>query len=150
MHVAKASRFKVQGAHLVSGAQDTPVYTTDSMWVHLKIYAEGGENDLHAHPDEEHSFIVLEGRAEFIDESGEGTVLGPYDGILLPRGTLYRFRSTGSVNLVMLRIGCGKNSRLPGQADGRVDPTGAPMHGNPSQSAKSRVPVPSGVKFGAP
>ena len=149
MPVANAKRFAIQGSLLLAGAQDSPVYSSDSMWVHLKIYAQGGENDLHAHPEEEHSFIVLEGRAEFFDEVGESTVLGPYEGILLPRGTLYRFRSAGTSNLVMLRIGCGRNSRLPGQADGRVDPAGVPMHGNPTQIAKGRTTVPSGVKFGA-
>jgi mannose-6-phosphate isomerase-like protein (cupin superfamily) len=143
-----AQLFKLEGPLLSDGRGDTPLFTTDLMWAHLKIYARGGENDLHAHPEEEHTFIVLQGEATFVDADDVETVLSPYEGILLPKGTYYRFRSTGDENLVMLRIGVGSNSRLPGKEDERKGPDGQPMRGNPSQVARGRLrPVPSGTVF---
>ena len=67
----------------------------------------------------------------------------------MPKGTYYRFQNTGDENLVMLRVGLGSNSRLPGKQDERVGPDGLPMRGNPSQVALGRVaPVPTGSAFG--
>jgi quercetin dioxygenase-like cupin family protein len=36
------------------------------MWVVLKTYAADGENGLHAHPSEDHTFVVLQGEAPFM------------------------------------------------------------------------------------
>jgi mannose-6-phosphate isomerase-like protein (cupin superfamily) len=141
--------FTLRAPLLESGNMDTPLYTTESMWAHVKVYAEGGENDLHAHPLEEHSFIVLDGEATFVDGDGKETQVGRNEGILLPKGALYRFCNTGTGNLVMLRIGVGSNSRLPGKADERRGPDGKPMTNNPSNVAKNRVtPVLTGRYFG--
>src|SRR5438552_318942 len=93
--------FTLRAPLLSSGNQDTLVYSTDLMWLHVKVYAEGGENDLHAHPAEEHSFVVLDGEATFVDADGAETTVRAFEGILLPKGTLYRFRNTGDTNLVM-------------------------------------------------
>ena len=38
---------------------------SDKMWVVLKIYAADGENGLHPHPNEDHTFVVLQGEAKF-------------------------------------------------------------------------------------
>ena len=35
---------------------------TDLTTVMVKVYAEGGENAMHNHPNEDHSFLVLEGQ----------------------------------------------------------------------------------------
>jgi mannose-6-phosphate isomerase-like protein (cupin superfamily) len=141
--------FNLRAPLLSSGNSDTPLYATDLMWAHVKVYAEGGENDLHAHPAEEHSFIVLDGEATFVDGAGSETVVHRNEGILLPKGTLYRFRNTGDTNLVMLRVGAGSNSRLPGKADERRGPDGLPLHNNPSQVALGRTKaVPTGRYFG--
>jgi mannose-6-phosphate isomerase-like protein (cupin superfamily) len=146
----KAQVFTLKAPLLSSGNQDTPIYTTDLMWMHVKVYAEGGENDLHAHPEEEHSFVVLDGEATFVDGDGAETVVRRHEGILLPKGTYYRFRNTGDVNLVMLRIGAGSNSRIPGKADERRGPDGKPLLNNPSQVALGRTKaVPTGRYFGA-
>src|SRR5207249_821694 len=80
----KAQVFSLKAPLLSSGNQDTPLYTTDLMWMHVKVYAEGGENDLHAHPEEEHSFIVLDGEATFVDADGTETKVTRNEGILLP------------------------------------------------------------------
>ncbi len=63
---------------------------------------------LHAHLDHDHTFIVLEGQATFYDEDDNPTVVDRYEGILLPKGTKYRFCcSSGSTPVVLLRIGGG-------------------------------------------
>ena len=144
-----AQVFSLKAPLLSSGNQDTEVYTTDLMWAHVKVYAEGGENDLHAHPAEEHAFIVLDGKATFVDGDGVKTEVGRNEGILLPKGAFYRFVNSGDSNLVMLRIGAGSNSRLPGKADERKGPDGKPLRNNPSQVALGRIrPIPTGKYFG--
>lgn len=79
---------------------------TDRMRVNLKAYAEGGENTLHAHTNEDHTFIILGGRATFTGPNGEKTTLGRNEGILLPRGSLYYFHAEPGEPLVILRMGC--------------------------------------------
>lgn len=143
-----AQSFRVRGPLLLrGGGKDTPLFETETMTGRLKIYAEGGENDLHAHPDEDHAFIVLDGEAVFFDTNGNETVARKYDGILLPRGTYYRFRSTGEGNVVMLRVGAGAKPDGPGVY--RVGPDGEPLRHNPSmREAGTEIPVPSGLYFG--
>ena len=71
----------------------------------MKCYAEGGENVLHAHPSEDHIFVILQGQARFHDKDDNERVLGRNEGIMLPRGTFYYFESGGDEPLVMLRVG---------------------------------------------
>ena len=47
------------------GPTDRPMAASDKMWVVLKIYAADGENGLHPHPNEDHTFVVLQGEAKF-------------------------------------------------------------------------------------
>lgn len=79
---------------------------TDRMWLNMKAYAEGGENVLHAHTNEDHSFIIMAGRATFYGPDGEIATLGRNEGILLPRGATYRFHAEEGEPLVILRVGC--------------------------------------------
>ena len=44
---------------------------TRNMTVVLKTYAAGGENGLHAHTNEDHVFLILEGGATFYGPKGE-------------------------------------------------------------------------------
>jgi mannose-6-phosphate isomerase-like protein (cupin superfamily) len=78
---------------------------TDRMWVVLKTYANDGENELHAHPNEDHVFLVLQGEAVFYGPEGETKRVARNDGILLPRGTFYWFKAVGDEPLVMARVG---------------------------------------------
>ncbi len=55
--------FKMSAQLLDQGRTDTPLCATEGMKARLKVYASGGENDLHAHPHEDHMFIVLQGSA---------------------------------------------------------------------------------------
>ena len=54
---------------------------TDLMTVTVKVYAEGGENAMHHHTHEDHSFIVLEGEATFhLETDDNAKVVRRYEG----------------------------------------------------------------------
>ncbi len=55
--------FWLRTPYLSEGRSDTVVARTDQITVRVKVYAEGGENALHAHMEEDHAFILLEGEA---------------------------------------------------------------------------------------
>jgi mannose-6-phosphate isomerase-like protein (cupin superfamily) len=102
----KLETFDVAGDPLLDqGSSMRLIAATDEMWLHLKVYSNGGENGLHAHTDEDHAFVVLQGQATYADEEGTEYVVNRYEGVLVPRGALYRFQSTGEENLVLLRVG---------------------------------------------
>lgn len=88
------------------GRSDLPIAASERLTVVLKTYAEGGENALHAHPNEDHVFVVLQGQASFYGPKDELKIVGAYGGVMLPHGSFYRFESTGDCPLVMLRVGC--------------------------------------------
>ena len=67
---------------------------SDKMWVVLKIYAADGENGLHPHPNEDHTFVVLQGEAKFYGPNHETRTIGKNEGVLLPHGTFYWFKAT--------------------------------------------------------
>lgn len=129
--------FNVAGQLLARGRTDTPLAATEDLSIRLKIYAEGGENELHAHPGEDHSFIVLQGQVRFFDPDGEETALVANQGIMLPRGNMYWFTAIKGEPLVMLRIGSPNYQKLP-EID-RADADGNPMRGD-SKKNKS-VPI---------
>jgi mannose-6-phosphate isomerase-like protein (cupin superfamily) len=109
------------------GRFDNAVAATPNMTVMLKTYASGGENAQHAHLNEDHVFLVLQGEATFVGPAGETRVTEPLDGVMLPKGAFYSFQSSGSEALVMLRIGC-----VPLDSEdpfARVGSNGLPMSG---------------------
>lgn len=98
--------FSLGGDPLLSeGSSMRLLAQTDEFWMHLKIYSTGGENGLHAHTDEDHAFVVLQGQATYVDGDGTERVVNRYEGVLVPKGALYRFQSSGDENLVLLRVG---------------------------------------------
>jgi quercetin dioxygenase-like cupin family protein len=77
----------------------------------IKRYASGGENKLHCHPTEDHSFYVLQGQATFrIGREEQVVVANKYDGVFMPKGTYYWFESSSPEKLVMLRSGTEQGS----------------------------------------
>lgn len=119
---------------------------TDLMTITAKVYAEGGENAMHHHPHEDHSFIVLEGEATFYLESDENAkVVRRYEGVLLPRGANYWFKSTGDQNLVMVRVG----AYYPGAKHGRLTPDGRDIPGDSAENKTVERIERQGRWFGA-
>ena len=143
----KASVFSISSPYLSEGRINIPLAETEDMWISLKTNAEGGENAIHKHTKEDHAFIVLEGQVTFFDEKGNETVLGPYHGIMLPKGAYYRYLNTGGTNLFLLRVGAGARGGQGGAT--RLRPDGQPI---PSDTAENHhidgVPIPGKV-FGA-
>jgi len=109
------------------GRTDTPMAATDRMWVVLKTYANDGENELHAHPNEDHVFLVLQGEADFYGPNKEVRRVTKNDGVLLPRGTFYWFKAVGDEPLVMARVGAVVDAAK--DALGRIDSQGRDMDG---------------------
>ena len=119
----------------------------DLLKVAVKVYAEGGENGLHAHTTNEHIHMVLQGQATFFDEDGKATVVNRYEGMYLPQGAYYYFQSTGDENLVLMS--CYAADRAMQGADGRlaIDGTAMEAHTDPRNKRVEGTPVP-GKFFG--
>jgi mannose-6-phosphate isomerase-like protein (cupin superfamily) len=101
----KAEIFDLKTPYLDSGRTTDMRSRTDNLTVTMKVYAEGGENAMHHHTNEDHAFIVLEGEATFHFETDDNIkVVKRYQGVMLPRGANYWFQSSGDVNLVMVRV----------------------------------------------
>ena len=59
--IAEAQFFNLDSPLLAQGRFDNKIARTDLLTMIVKVYASGGENALHMHPYEDHSFIVLQG-----------------------------------------------------------------------------------------
>ena len=140
------SAFKLRAQLLDQGRTDTPLAATEDLTLRLKVYASGGENELHAHPREDHAFIVLQGSALFYGPDGELAELGANEGLMLPRGALYRFNATSKEPLVLLRIGTPNRARQGGVS--RVDRAGAEMRGDSKENRTVPVIFRDGAFFG--
>ena len=91
---------------LSEGRSSYTLAQSDLFRLSMKVYAEGGENMMHAHAYEDHAFTILKGQATFHVGSDEKVqVVNAHQGVFMPRGVLYRFESTGEENLVILRVG---------------------------------------------
>jgi mannose-6-phosphate isomerase-like protein (cupin superfamily) len=123
----KAQLFSLRTPYMKQGRITQLVAETENMWLHTKINYEGGENEIHTHLDEDHSFIVLEGQMSVFDEKGNEMKLEKYQGVMLPKGAYYRYLNTGKENLVVLRIGAGIKGQLQGGVEMRVRPDGKPL-----------------------
>ena len=95
---------------LEQGTTYDPLATAENLWVSIKVYASGGENALHSHGGEDHSFIVLQGKATFTFGDGRTELVGVHQGVMIPRDVEYRFEADEAENLVMLRVGGGERA----------------------------------------
>ncbi len=132
----KPQFFKLRAELLSKGRTNQVVADTDNMWVNLKVYAEGGENGLHNHTDEDHFHLVLSGSACFYGPRGEEKHCGPYEGIMLPAGCYYRFLATGDEPLILLRVGCNAG---PSQAHRRINVYGDPLPSDSKENGQVEV-----------
>jgi mannose-6-phosphate isomerase-like protein (cupin superfamily) len=138
--------FQVKGPLLAEGRTTTTLAATNDLTIQLKIYASEGENELHAHPGEDHSFIVLQGTVLFYDQDGEMGNLGPNEGIMLPRGCFYWFHATSDEPLVMIRVGTPEAAKL--DQPNRININGNPMHGGSEENKSVPVKYLEGQFFG--
>jgi mannose-6-phosphate isomerase-like protein (cupin superfamily) len=132
--------FSLRTPYMKQGRITQLVAETGNMWIHTKINYEGGENEIHTHLDEDHSFIVLEGQMSVFDEKGNELKVGKYQGVMIPRGAYYRYLNTGPENLVVIRVGAGIKGKKQGGEDMRVRPDGKPLVAS-SEENKTVPPI---------
>lgn len=132
--------FSLRTPYMKQGRITQLVAETENMWIHTKINYEGGENEIHTHLDEDHSFIVLEGQMSVFDEKGNELKVGKYQGVMIPRGAYYRYLNTGPENLVVIRVGAGIKGKKQGAEDMRVRPDGKPLVAS-SEENKTVPPI---------
>jgi mannose-6-phosphate isomerase-like protein (cupin superfamily) len=153
LQTVTARKFSMNGLQLLSSGQSTqPLVAAENLWMHSKVYSRGGENALHAHVTEDHAFFVLAGAAEFTFGDADTVEAGRYEGVMIPKGTQYRFEALGSENLVMIRIGAAAEAtpyvkksfglafEPSSEPAGVVDPTGKAIVDTTSLS-KGKTPA---------
>lgn len=106
---AETVRFTMRNLPLLeSGATMGCLGIAPALWAHSKVYSTGGENLLHSHDIEDHCFLVLQGEATFDFGDGSSMIVKAFEGVMLPRGTEYRFKANEAAgNLVVFRVGGG-------------------------------------------
>ena len=135
---SKPTLFSMKAQILEQGRTDTVLAATEDLSVRLKVYASGGENELHSHPTEDHVFVVLQGSAKFFGPDGETQDVSANEGFMMPRGLFYRFYATSTDEcLVMLRIGTPNFQKQA--KDDRLGTDGLPLVGD--SIANRQVPA---------
>jgi len=124
---AVPSFFKIRARLPIEGRTNQVLGASRHMNVVLKTYASGGENELHAHSNEDHVFVVMQGSALFYGPRGETRRVVKNECVLIPCGAFYWFQAEANEPLVMLRIGAAVNPDTDVLA--RVDPDGMPFDG---------------------
>lgn len=142
----KPTVFNLSAQLLDQGRTDTVVAAAEDLIVRMKVYASGGENELHAHTGEDHTFMILQGSARFFGPQGEETELGQYQGIMLPRGAFYRFYATSKEPLVMIRVG-SPNPRKQ-KVPYRINIDGSELRGDSKENKSVPVVFREGAYFG--
>ncbi len=142
----KAQKFSLKTPYMKQGRVTQTVAKTENMWIACKINAEGGENEIHTHLNQDHAFIVLEGEMSVFDENGAEMKIKPHQGVMLPKGAYYRYLNTGTGNLVVLRFGAYTPDRPPKGEAVRLMPDGTPILGG-SEENHSLPPIEMPGKF---
>lgn len=86
----------------------------------------GEDHGMHAHIEEEHTFFVLHGRAEFSTLGGKLPIVEKNQAVFLPKGCFYEFVNPGPEPLVVLR--CGASAETIERST-RLTPAGEPIPG---------------------
>ena len=133
------------------GKQITRLAKTDLISASVQVVATGGETNLHNHPANDAVWLVLAGRAKFYTEGDrEVATLGPYEGLLIPRGAKYWFESAPGAegdNLVILKVGArDQNAKLTGRVD--RSPRKVALSGEVGERAVREVKIREGQFFG--
>jgi len=142
----KAEKFSLKTPYMKQGRVTQLVAETTNLWIHTKINAEGGENEIHQHLDEDHAFIVLEGQMSVFDEKGNELEIRQHQGIMIPKGAYYRYLNTGAGNLVVIRVGAGLKGQQQGGKEMRLGANGKPLVSGTAEN-RNLPPIQSGEFF---
>jgi quercetin dioxygenase-like cupin family protein len=141
----QAEFYKCRAQLLKQGRTNTHLGATENMWATLKVYASGGENGLHTHTNQDHTFLVLQGSARFYDENGNTHDVNKLEGIMLPAGAYYWFEATSKEELILFRVGCRTNDKDTGE---RLNIRGELMPGESAENKKVAIVYKDGQFFG--
>ncbi len=141
-----AEFFKLRAELVKQGRTNQIVADTGNLWANLKVYASGGENGLHNHTDQDHFHLVLKGKACFHGPRGEEKVCGPYEGVMLPSGSYYRFEAVSDEPLVLLRVGAKTD---PTAEHPRYNVYGEPLDSASKENGRVEVILRQGEFWGA-
>jgi len=141
----QAQMFSLKTPYMKQGRVTQLVAETTNLWIHTKINAEGGENEIHKHIDEDHAFIVLEGQMSVFDELGNEMEIKQHQGVMIPKGAYYRYLNTGEGNLVVIRVGAGIKGQQGGQ-EMRLGADGKPLVSGTAEN-RNLPPIESGEFF---
>ncbi|SRR6266850_1320976 len=141
----QAQMFSLKTPYMKQGRVTQLVAETTNLWIHTKINAEGGENEIHKHIDEDHAFIVLEGQMSVFDELGNEMEIKQHQGVMIPKGAYYRYLNTGEGNLVVIRVGAGIKGQQGGQ-EMRLGANGKPLVSGTAEN-RNLPPIESGEFF---
>jgi mannose-6-phosphate isomerase-like protein (cupin superfamily) len=92
---------------------------TNSCRASVQVLNQGGENNLHYHPNMDLIYMVLKGRVQFYGPEGKlWGDYGPNEGLLLPENSRYWFKSVGEEEAWLLQIagypkGAEMSKRIP-------------------------------------
>lgn len=142
----RAQFFSLKTPYMKQGRMTPVVAKTDNLKINVKVNAEGGENGVHAHLDQDHAFIVLEGQMSIFDEKGNEKVVKRYQGVMLPKGAYYRYLNTGEGNLVLLRVSAPVQDKPRPGLPTRVRPDGKELDGRSAEN-KTLPPIKEPGKF---
>lgn len=134
----EATTFELKTPMLKQGTSHKNLASTDLLGIALKIYTEGGENGLHTHPGEDHSFIILEGEMTLYDKDEKITVIKKGQGIMIPSGWYYWFKSSGGEPLIFLKLSA-YNGKL--KAENMVNYGKLAAPGVVEQERQSTIPI---------
>jgi len=139
--------FSLKTPYMKQGRVTQLVAETTNLWIHTKVNAEGGENEIHQHLDEDHAFIVLEGQMSVFDEKGGEIEVKQYQGVMIPKGAYYRYHNTGEGNLVVIRVGAGQRGQeqQAGQ-ETRLGADGKPLTSGTVEN-RNKPPIEMGTFF---
>ncbi len=121
------SFFHIRGRLPTQGRTNQVLGASTNMNVVLKTYASGGENELHAHSNEDHLFVIMQGSATFVGPNDEKKVVEKNDCVLVPCNAFYWFHANEGEPLVMLRVGATIDVAKDVLA--RIGPDGLPFDG---------------------
>ena len=143
--------FSLRVQLLDKGKQVASLVKTDLISASVQVVATGGETNLHNHPGDDAVWLVLAGRAKFYtDGDREVATLGPYDGLLIPRGARYWFKSAPAAegdNLVILKVGAkDQNAKVTGRVD--LSPRKVALSSEVGERPAREVKIREGQFFG--
>src|SRR5262245_13340501 len=104
MH-AQATTFKHEPDHSDRRKHVQILCRSDRLFGAIQTIRQGGENNLHSHPNLDGLWFVLEGGARFYTTGDELVAdLRTGEGVFVPRGYPYWFESVGDDALRLLHI----------------------------------------------